>query len=283
MVIRIFNAKVLSLRLLRISEIPSLGNKSTRNKTPKNKEDRVKNQDQESAQVKMEVVPQTNAPRGSQKLRGSGKDKPHGAASEGLAMRAGGYVKVDDLFQNGRLQPLGLTTEQLKGTVSADSKQRYTLVCEQVDGTALAYIAVEGKGEGEGVQLIKANQGHSLKDIPSGLAVHGTTDGAWVVIQKEGLSRMKRNHIHFAQDVGGDNVISGMRKSSQILIFIHVRKALDAGIKFYLSDNGIVLTEGDKAGYLKTEFFDRVEIAKTRIAVDGWEGGKEMDNLAVAT
>ncbi|KAF9442254.1 hypothetical protein P691DRAFT_779493 [Macrolepiota fuliginosa MF-IS2] len=250
-----------------------------------------------------------NAPGGSQKLRGFGKDKPevrvsktlswllrHGAASEGLAMRADGYVKVDDLFKNGRIQPLGLTMEQLKGIVSADSKQRYTLVYEQADGTALAYTAVQGKAEGEGVWLIKANQGHSLKavelelkpilsvsDIPSGLAVHGTTNAAWVAIQKEGLSRMKRNHIHLAQDVGGDNVISGMRRSSQILIFIHVQKALDAGIKFYLSDNGVVLTEGDETGYLKTKFFDRVEIAKTRIAVDGWEGGRETDNPAVAT
>lgn len=63
-----------------------------------------------------------------------------------------------------------------------------------------------------------------------------------------------------------------MRKSSQILIFINVQKTLDAGIKFHLSDNGVVLTEGDERGYLKTEFFDRVEDAKTKKAVEGWEG-----------
>jgi 2'-phosphotransferase len=64
-----------------------------------------------------------------------------------------------------------------------------------------------------------------------------------------------------------------MRKSSQILIFVNVRKALDAGIKFHLSDNGVVLTEGDETGYLKPEFFERVEDAKTKKAVEGWEGG----------
>jgi 2'-phosphotransferase len=63
-----------------------------------------------------------------------------------------------------------------------------------------------------------------------------------------------------------------MRKSSQILIFINVQKALDAGIEFHLSDNGVVLTEGDERGYLKTEFFARVEDAKTKKAVEGWEG-----------
>jgi 2'-phosphotransferase len=55
-----------------------------------------------------------------------------------------------------------------------------------------------------------------------------------------------------------------MRRSSEILIFINIQKALDAGIKFYLSDNGVVLTEGDERGFLGTEFFDSVEDAKAR-------------------
>ena len=54
----------------------------------------------------------------------------------------------------------------------------------------------------------------------------------------------------------------GMRSWSQILIFINIQKALDAGIKFFLSDNGVVLTEGDDKGFLRPEFFERVEDAK---------------------
>jgi len=49
----------------------------------------------------------------------------------------------------------------------------------------------------------------SVDDIPTKLAVHGTTRNAWNVIQKEGLSKMKRNHIHLAQGVAGGNIISG--------------------------------------------------------------------------
>jgi len=56
-----------------------------------------------------------------------------------------------------------------------------------------------------------------------------------------------------------------MRTSSQILIFIHLQKALDAGIKFFLSDNGVILTEGDGDGFLKPEFFERVENAKREV------------------
>jgi 2'-phosphotransferase len=75
-------------------------------------------------------------------------------------------------------------------------------------------------------------------------------------------------------------LMAGMRKSSQILIFLNIQKALDAGIKFYLSDNGVVLTEGDERGFLSIEFFDRVEDAKTRKAVEGWKGSGRIVNEA---
>ena len=72
---------------------------------------------------------------------------------------------------------------------------------------------------------------------------------------------------------------TGMRNSSQILIFIHVQKALDAGIKFYLSANGVVLTGGDSNGLLSPEFFLRVENAD-RTPLNGWEGS---DSICVPT
>lgn len=62
-----------------------------------------------------------------------------------------------------------------------------------------------------------------------------------------------------------------MRNSSQILIFVNVQNALDAGIKFYLSANGVVLTEGNSNGFLSPEFFLRVENAD-RTPMEGWEG-----------
>ncbi|KAJ3565219.1 hypothetical protein NP233_g7769 [Leucocoprinus birnbaumii] len=220
----------------------------------------------------------------------------HGAASEGIAMRPDGFVKVDDILKNSRIQTFNLTLSQLKDIVRDNAKQRYTLIFETADGTSVGYAAVEGDGPEGGVWWIKANQGHSIstvkvemkpilssEDIPSRLAVHGTSRSAWNAIRIEGLSKMGRNHIHLAQGVGGDNVISGMRKSSQILIFIDVQKAIDTGIKFELSDNGVVLTEGNEEGYLKPDYFSRVEDARTRQALDGWEGIGPIESEAVAT
>ena len=82
---------------------------------------------------------------------------------------------------------------------------------------------------------------------------------------------MNRNHIHLAQGIAGQNVISGMRNSSQILIYVDLPSALSAGLKFYLSANGVVLSEGDENGFIKPEFFRRVENSK-REALSGWEG-----------
>lgn len=141
--------------------------------------------------------------------------------------------------------------------------------------------------------LIRANQGHSIKVDVEGLltpvtveagnvpdiVVHGTDEPAWRLILKSGgLRRMGRNHIHFAsglpagfkslaidtastEEKEAAPVISGMRKNSSILVYIDIQAALAAGIKFYISENGVILTEGNE-GFLSYEFFKRVESRK---------------------
>ncbi|TFK25104.1 phosphotransferase KptA/Tpt1, partial [Coprinopsis marcescibilis] len=233
-------------------------------------------------------------PSGGAKLRGMERDSPevrvsktlswllrHGAANEGLPIRKDGFIKVDDVLNHPKLKAVSLGLNGLQDIVKADSKQRYSLIYEaEGEGASAAVPADESN---EGTWWIKANQGHSIKtvelelkpivtaaDIPSGVAVHGTNGKAWNSISTQGLSKMKRNHIHLAQGIAGQNVLSGMRQGSQILIFIDVQKALDAGIKFFLSDNGVVLSEGDENGILKPEFFSRVENSK-REPLEGWE------------
>lgn len=62
----------------------------------------------------------------------------------------------------------------------------------------------------------------------------------------------------------------GMRTSSRILIYVDVAKALDAGIKFWLSDNGVVLTEGNDDGHLPVEFFEKVVDSIKGTEIEGW-------------
>ncbi|KAI0640747.1 KptA family-domain-containing protein [Trametes meyenii] len=232
---------------------------------------------------------------GSAKLRGLPKDSHavrisktlswilrHGSQSEGLAIRPDGYVRVDELLQRPKLRELNF--EALQEIVEDDAKGRYSLILE-----------ADPKTSSES-WWIRANQGHSMKsvtldyepiksvaDIPTGIAIHGTTKRAWESIkftytgslEDVGLSKMTRNHIHLAQGVPGSGVISGMRNSSQILIYVDVQKALDAGIRFYLSPNGVILTEGDERGFLIPHFFSRVETAGGR-PLTGWGGRRSF-------
>jgi 2'-phosphotransferase len=61
-----------------------------------------------------------------------------------------------------------------------------------------------------------------------------------------------------------------MRSSANVLVFVDVAKALEADITFHLSDNGVILTEGDQNGILLPQFFLRVEDSKG-VVLPGWE------------
>jgi len=62
-------------------------------------------------------------------------------------------------------------------------------------------------------------------EIPT--VIHGTYFKNWTKIKTEGLSRMNRLHIHFSPgELGDSQVISGMRSSCQLYIYIDTEKAV---------------------------------------------------------
>ncbi|KAI0077756.1 hypothetical protein K474DRAFT_1642794 [Panus rudis PR-1116 ss-1] len=184
----------------------------------------------------------------------------HGAQKHGLYVRPDGYVRVTDLLALQQFRLLDFPT--LQKIVQSNDKQRYALLLDRDE-------AAPQNGE---IWWIRANQGHSIQnveldltpiksidDIPTKIAVHGTTRKAWESIRTQGLSKMNRNHIHLAQGVPGSGVISGMRQSSHILIYIDVQKALSYGIPFFLSANGVILSPGNRDGLIEPNFFEKVE------------------------
>lgn len=131
--------------------------------------------------------------------------------------------------------------------------------------------------------------------------VHGTFHGAWPkILDSGGLRCMNRTHIHFASGPplssimpdgpsgpvatsafskgrSAEGVISGMRGDAQILIYIDLKRALAAGCPFWISENGVILSEGMTVGggqqhLVPTEFFDVVVETKEGLGVL-WENG----------
>ncbi|XP_060554807.1 uncharacterized protein LOC132715759 [Ruditapes philippinarum] len=143
----------------------------------------------------------------------------HNAERFGFQLMKGGFLYVDEILRYVK-KLNGFKIEDVIRVVESNDKKRFSLENE------------------EGRLKIRANQGHSievedldLKPILSAdevpMVIHGTYYSSWELIKNTGLNRMNRNHIHFAAGVPGENgVISGMRKTCEVMIHIDLEKAL---------------------------------------------------------
>lgn len=181
----------------------------------------------------------------------------HGAKDKNIRMSTDGFVEVDEILRIPQSVQYKLNSEIIRGIVENNDKKRFEL------------RTLNGK------VYIRACQGHSIKDLDESrmmhtitsadecpLAVHGTFKRFLPAIESEGLKVMARNHIHMTTGYPGDaDVISGMRNSCEVFIEIDVKKAMDDGIIFFRSANGVVLTSG-RDGVLDRKYFKNVKVRK---------------------
>jgi 2'-phosphotransferase len=202
----------------------------------------------------------------------------HAAPELGLSMTADGYVPVDEILtcRHKKLRG-GWTVEDIHAVVETNDKQRFSLQ----EKPAADY----GRDEKGTVLCVRANQGHSIQTVDSTLllarlepteleqlpcVVHGTYSAAWGSISKQGLKRLTRNHIHFAPGLPDHgSVISGMRRTCDIYIYVDVKKCARDGVVFYRSDNNVLLTAGlHEEGTLPVDYFSHVTDASGSILMD---------------
>lgn len=173
----------------------------------------------------------------------------HNAHKFNIKMDDYGYVNINDLIKYFNKK---YTLQDIEKCVEKDNKNRFKLK------------------EVKGQYYIKANQGHSIdiinedlkiiksvNELPHGIAVHGTYYKCLKDIIKNGLSKMDRTHIHMCCSDNNSQVISGMRSNCQVMIYIDVALALSNGIKFYLSENNVILSDGIN-GIIDKKYFDKV-------------------------
>ncbi|XP_064603033.1 uncharacterized protein LOC135468616 isoform X2 [Liolophura sinensis] len=188
----------------------------------------------------------------------------HAAGNQGFKFLPGGFLYVDDILRLPRFR--GFAIPEVQKVVAENDKQRFALE----------------KDKQSGKLMIRANQGHSVQveglaltpitienadDYPQ--VIHGTYLKNWESIKKQGLCRMSRNHIHFAPgEPGMDGVISGMRKSCEVLIFLDLKTALRDGMEFFLSSNNVILSPGDKDGCIYPYYFEGVQQRSPRHKLD---------------
>lgn len=179
----------------------------------------------------------------------------HGATKENLAVDNNGYIPITTVLNHNRLRSHKCSRDDLMRVVDNNDKKRFIVDSEN--------------------DKIAATQGHSIKlkpdesiltpindvsDLPP-MLIHGTNIRNSILILESGkLSKMHRNHIHLSLGVIGkdENVISGMRLTSTVYIYIKEDQDTLQNLKLFKSINNVYLCEND----IECKFFDKVEIKK---------------------
>lgn len=161
----------------------------------------------------------------------------HDPDSIGIELDAAGWADVSALLRGAARRGMRFTCDELKMVVEENDKQRYSL---SADG-----------------QRIRANQGHSIAiDLgydevePPEVLYHGTARHRLKSIRQEGLLRGSRHHVHLSPDAVTAKKV-GQRYGKPVILEVQAKRMHTDGCKFYLSANGVWLTEHVPPSYLR--------------------------------
>lgn len=155
----------------------------------------------------------------------------------GLQLESGGWVRVDDLLAACAAHRFPVTRDELERVVAENDKRRYSF--DEL-GTR-----------------IRANQGHTVEvDLglvpvePPPVLFHGTVERSADKILAEGLRPMSRHHVHLSSDVETARRVGG-RRGRPVVLEIDANAMHAAGHEFYVSENGVWLTDAVPAEFLR--------------------------------
>ena len=104
---------------------------------------------------------------------------------------------------------------------------------------------------------IRASQGHSTNvdlgyksSVPPEVLYHGTATQHLTGIRKHGLIKGKRHHVHLSGDETTARAV-GQRHGRVVVLRVRSGDMVRAGFTFYLSANGVWLTDAVPYTYLR--------------------------------
>lgn len=164
----------------------------------------------------------------------------HKPEAIGITLDEHGWANVYDLIRGVKKKYSDFGIYELIQIVDTDEKQRYSF--------------------NEDVTMIRANQGHSIPvDLelepvrPPEYLYHGTAKRFDNEISKSGLLHMGRQYVHLSKDIDtAYNVgLRHAKKPKEVIIYkIDARTMYYDGYEFFLSENGVWLTNHVPSAYL---------------------------------
>ncbi|KEZ46871.1 hypothetical protein SAPIO_CDS0199 [Scedosporium apiospermum] len=204
----------------------------------------------------------------------------HQAENAGVKLDESGYAELDKVMAWQPLRSLQVTFEDISTVVQQNDKQRFSMLPNETTNPSLDSTSTDPSH-----WLIRANQGHSIalsssalmqpitlesQNVPE-VVVHGTYFAFWpLIVESGGLKPMGRTHVHFATGLPGPGaeVVSGMRRDAELLVYVDVERSLRDGVlKWWVSENGVVLTEGGDDGLVPLRYFREVVGRRTDVGV----------------
>lgn len=164
----------------------------------------------------------------------------HKPETIGLTLGKDGWVNVYEFIKAMNEHGHNIDMVGLKNIIEKDTKGRYSLDPKE--------------------NFIRANQGHSApvdmefkEVIPPKTLFHGTNKKVVDLIFKMGLQKMTRHHVHLSlkEDVA---VAVGSRRGSPVVLEVDAEQMHHDGFKFFISENGVYLTDSVPAKYLSRKY-----------------------------
>lgn len=144
-----------------------------------------------------------------------------------LKLDENGWANVNELIAQCNKHQKKLNMKLLEYVVETNDKKRFTF--------------------NEDKTKIRASQGHSIKvelDLkevqPPEYLYHGTVEKFINSIKKDGLQKMRRQHVHLSIDKETAAKV-GSRRGKPVILAIQSRRMFHDNYKFYISENNVWL------------------------------------------
>lgn len=161
----------------------------------------------------------------------------HKPESIGIVLDKWGYVSVEELLYALQNSKFPMDRAVLDEVVTKNDKQRFSY---SPDG-----------------QKIRANQGHSVSielglvpQTPPNVLYHGTAIKNLQSIWQTGLTAQTRHHVHLSIDIATATKV-GKRHGAVVVLKVDSQQMHQDGYIFYVSDNGVWLTDAVPSVYLE--------------------------------
>ncbi|MCF3112063.1 RNA 2'-phosphotransferase [Niabella sp. CC-SYL272] len=161
----------------------------------------------------------------------------HKPETIGIRLDEHGWTDVDVLIEKAGLYGVSFDKALLNEVVATNSKKRFAF--------------------NDSMKKIRASQGHSVAiDLgyhhqkPPEMLYHGTGEQSVPSILSSGLEKRSRQHVHLSSDV--ETAIKvGQRHGTPVVLKVAAGQMYANDFTFYLSDNGVWLTDHVPAKYLE--------------------------------